>query len=42
LLTRSRQTVVLLTIPAGAVKPGSYTVTLVAERASPTWPLEIR
>jgi len=42
LLTRSRQTVVLLTIPPGAVKPGSYTVTLVAERASPTWPLEIR
>lgn len=42
LLTRSRQTVVLLTIPAGAVKPGSYTITLVAERASPTWPVEIR
>lgn len=42
LLTRSRQADVLVTIPAGALKPGNYTLTLVAEKASRTWPLEIR
>ena len=39
---RSAQTVVLLTIPAGAVKPGQYTMTLVGERSSRSWPLEVR
>lgn len=42
LLTRSRQASVLITIPAGALRPGHYTVTLVAQRASRTWPLEVR
>jgi hypothetical protein len=42
LLARSRQAAVLLTIPAGALKPGNYTVTLLAERTARTWPLEVR
>ena len=42
LLTRSRHASVLITIPAGAIQPGRYTVTLVAERTSRTWPLEVR
>jgi len=42
LTTRSRQAVVLLTIPAGALKPGDYTVTLVGEKSSRTWPLGMR
>lgn len=42
LLTRSRQAAVLITIPAGALKAGHYTVTLVAERASRTWALDVR
>lgn len=42
LLTRTRQTVVLVTIPAGALKAGHYTFTLVGEAASRAWPLEVR
>jgi hypothetical protein len=42
LLMRSRQTVSVLTVPAGALKPGSYRVTLVGERASRTWSLELK
>lgn len=42
LQTRSRQTVVLLTIPPGALKAGSYTATLVGERGSRSWPLDVR
>jgi hypothetical protein len=42
LLTRTRHAVVLLTVPAGALKPGRYVITLVGERASRTWPLEVR
>jgi hypothetical protein len=42
LLTRSRHAVVLVTVPPGALKAGRYRVTLVAERASRTWPLEIK
>jgi hypothetical protein len=42
LQTRSRQAAVLLTIPAGTLKPGRYQTTLVAERASRSWPLEVR
>ena len=38
----SPQAIVLLTVPAGAVKPGRYQVTLVGERASRQWPLEVR
>jgi hypothetical protein len=42
LQTRTRQSAVLLTIPAGALKPGRYQTTLVAERTSRSWPLEVR
>lgn len=42
LQTRSRQTVVLLTIPAGAVKAGKYAITLVGERSSRRWPVEFQ
>lgn len=42
LLTRSRHAVVLLSIPAGALKPGRYSVLLVGERSSKTWPLDVR
>lgn len=42
LLTRSRQAAVLLTIPAGALKPGHYNVTLVGERVSRAWTLEVK
>lgn len=42
LLTRSRHAAVLITIPAGALKAGHYTITLVAERASRTWALDVR
>lgn len=42
LQTRSPQAAVLLTVPAGALKPGKYSVTLVGERASRSWPLEVK
>jgi hypothetical protein len=40
--SRSSTDSVLLTIPGGTLQPGSYTVTLVAERASRTWSLEVK
>jgi len=42
LYARSRQAAVLLTVPAGTLKPGQYTVTLIAERGSRAWPIEVR
>ena len=42
LQTRSRQAAVLLTIAAGALKPGIYTVTVIGERSSRSWPLEVK
>lgn len=42
LVSRSPQTIALLTIPAGVLKPGHYTVTVVGERTSRAWPLEVR
>jgi hypothetical protein len=42
LLTRSRNAAVLLTIPAGTLKPGHYTATLIGERTSRAWLLEVR
>lgn len=42
LLARSQQAAVLLTIHPGALKPGHYTVTLIAERGARTWPLDVR
>jgi hypothetical protein len=40
--TRPLEFVVGLTIPAGALKPGTYEVTLVGERSSRSWPLEVK
>lgn len=42
LAARSPQTVALLTIPAGMLKPGRYAVTLAGERTSRAWTLEVR
>ena len=42
LQTRSRQAAVLLTIPAGSLKAGKYSVTLVGERISRSWSLEVK
>lgn len=42
LLTRTRHTVVLVTIPAGTLRPGRFTLTLLGEKASRTWPVEFR
>jgi len=42
LLARSRESVVLLTVPAGALKAGRYQTTLVGQRVSRTWTLEVR
>ena len=42
LLTRSRQTIVLLTVPPGTLKPGHYTVTLLGERVSKSWPIDVK
>ncbi len=42
LLTRSRQSAVLLTLPAGTLRPGTYRVTLAAELSSRAWTLEVR
>lgn len=41
LQTRSRESVVLLTVPAGALKPGSYRATLLGERASKSWTVQV-
>jgi hypothetical protein len=40
--TRSRQAVVLLTVAPGLLKPGRYDVTLVGEKSSRTWSLEVK
>jgi hypothetical protein len=42
LLTRSRHAVVLLTVPAGTLKPARYTVLLLGERSSRSWLLEVK
>jgi len=42
LQTRTRENIVLLTVPAGALKPGHYRVTLAGERASRTWSLQVK
>lgn len=42
LLTRTRHSIVRLTVPAGILRPGRYTVTLAGGRASRTWPLEVK
>lgn len=40
--TRSRQSAVVLIVPAGTLKTGRYSVTLVGERASLAWPLDVQ
>jgi hypothetical protein len=42
LQTRSSHAAVLLTVPAGALKPGKYSVTVVGERVSRAWSLEVK
>jgi hypothetical protein len=42
LATRTRDNVVLVTVPAGALKPGQYRVTLAAQRTSRSWPLQLK
>jgi len=42
LLTRSRQAAVLLTLPPGTLRAGTYRVTLAAERSSRSWTLTVR
>jgi hypothetical protein len=42
LLARTRESVVLLTVPAGALKPGRYEATLIGEHASKTWSVQVR
>lgn len=41
-LARSTENVIELIIPAGALKPGRYRVTLVGEKSSRAWSLEVR
>jgi len=41
LLARTRDTVVLLTVPPGVLKPGTYQVSLVGSRTSRTWSLQV-
>jgi hypothetical protein len=42
LLSRTREGTARLTIPPGALKPGTYKVTLVGESASRSWTLRVR
>lgn len=42
LRTRSRESVVLLTLPAGLLPPGPHTVTLAGARESLSWTLQVR
>lgn len=41
LLARSRDNPLLLTLPAGTLKPGRYQVALIGSRRSPTWTLQV-
>jgi len=42
LLSRTREGAALLIVPPGALKPGTYRVTVVGESASKTWTLRVR
>jgi hypothetical protein len=42
LLSRTRDGSVILDIPPGSLRPGTYHVTLVGERASRSWTLRVR
>jgi hypothetical protein len=41
LLTRSRKNIVVLTVPANALKPGSYRATILGQRSSKSWALQV-
>jgi hypothetical protein len=41
LLARTRDSTSVVTIPAGTLKPGNYTVTLIGARASRRWTLQV-
>jgi hypothetical protein len=41
LLARNRERLIRLTVPAGALKPGNYHVTLVGTRSSRSWTLQV-
>jgi hypothetical protein len=41
LIARSRENVVVLTVPAGALKPGTYHATVLGERASKAWTVQV-
>jgi uncharacterized membrane protein len=42
LRARSSDTVVLLTVPAGVLKPGHYTVTVAASARAKQWTLDVK
>ena len=42
LQTRTRENIILLTVPARALKPGKYHLTLVGQNASRAWPLQVK
>ena len=42
LLTRTRENIILLTVPGGVLKPGRYQVTLAGQHASRTWTLQVK
>lgn len=42
LAARTKDNVILVTVPAGALKPGQYQVTLAAQRMSRSWSLQLK
>lgn len=42
LLARTRENLIRVTVPAGALKPGSYDVTLIGEHSSKSWTLVVK
>jgi hypothetical protein len=41
LLARTRESVILLTVPPGSIKPGQYRVTLTGQNSSRAWMLQV-
>jgi hypothetical protein len=42
LLTRTRENIILVTVPAGALKPGRYSVMLAGRNSSRAWTLQVQ
>jgi hypothetical protein len=42
LAARTRENIILLTVPAGALKPGRYQVTLAGQNSSRAWTLQVK